>query len=278
MPRRFESSPEFQKLLDGGLQVDLFRVALEIAKDAYPELDSTSYLARLEALAERVQQRCGASPKPRKVISQINWALFVEEGFQGNRENYFDPRNSYINEVLDRKVGIPISLSVLYQAIAGRLGIILHGVNLPLHFMLRLDEGDQPWFIDAFHAGELLDRHGCAQRISEVARRTIELQEFQIQPCTPGHMVARMLRNLKTIYFAVNDFESVLPVQRRLAALAPDDPEELRDLGIICLQLDRPGEAIDPFLFYLERRSTADDAQLVSELLETARRRIARWN
>ena len=114
------------------------RIALEIARDAYPELDIGSYVSKVDELAERIRARCGGQSKPRKILGQINWWLFVEEGFEGNRENYFDPRNSYLNEVIDRKTGIPISLSVLYWSLADRLGLPLEGVNLPAHFMLRL--------------------------------------------------------------------------------------------------------------------------------------------
>ena len=99
--------------------------------------------------------------KPRKVLGQINWALLVEEGFEGNRDNYFDPRNSYLNEVIDRKKGIPITLSVLYSGLADRLGVRLEGANFPAHFMLQLVDGGEPLFIDPFHAGEFLDRRGC---------------------------------------------------------------------------------------------------------------------
>src|SRR5262249_49513039 len=158
-------------------------------------------------------------------------------------DNYFDPRNSYLNEVIDRKKGIPISLSVLYISVAERLGLMLHGVNLPAHFMLRLDDSREPLFIDAFHSGEFLDRQGCERRLVEVTQHPLELSDEQIGPCSTRVVVARMLRNLKAIYLGAHDFLSALPVQRRLVAVARGDPVEQRDLGIICLQAERPGEA-----------------------------------
>ncbi len=277
MPAQFHDSPEFQKLLAGASRPSLIRIALEIALDAYPYLDIELYLSKAETLAERVRVRCEQGAKPRKVLGQINWALFVEEGYEGNRENYFDPRNSYLNEVIDRKTGIPISLSILYSSLAERLGVILDGVNLPAHFMLRLDDSREPLFIDPFHAGEFLDRRGCEGRLSDLTHHPVALSEEQIAPCPPRVIVARMLRNLKAIYLGTNDFPSALKIQRRLAAVS-QEPEEQRDLGMICLQLDHPGEAIDPLEAYLAAFPDADDAQPVTALLDAARRQVARWN
>ena len=204
--------------------------------------------------------------------------MFVEEGYEGNRENYFDPRNSYLNEVIDRKTGIPISLSILYASLAERLGVVLEGVNFPAHFMLRLDDSRQPLFIDPFHAGEFLDRRGCEGRLSDLTHHPVALSDDQVAPCPPRVIVARMLRNLKAIYLGTNDFPSALSVQRRLAAAAADEPEEQRDLGMICLQLDHSGEAIDPLQAYLAALPDAADAEPVTALLNAARRQVARWN
>jgi regulator of sirC expression with transglutaminase-like and TPR domain len=250
LPARFEASPEFRRLLDGEPRPSLLRIALEIAGDAYPGLDPSRYLTAVDDLAVRVRERCGTRAKSRTVLGQINWALFVEEGYEGNRDNYFDPRNSYLNEVVDRKRGIPISLSVLYLSLAARLGITLEGVNLPAHFMLRLDEPGTKAagavFIDPFHAGELLDQHGCQRRIAELTHDPLTLSEHRLAPCSARVIVSRMLRNLKAIYVGMNDHASALPVQRRLAALERNDAVEQRDLGMICLQADQVGEAIDP--------------------------------
>jgi regulator of sirC expression with transglutaminase-like and TPR domain len=278
LPARFAASPEFHRLLAGEPRPCLLRIALEIARDAYPELDPGPYLDAVDALAERVRQRCGPGARPRAVLGQINWALFVEEGYEGNRDNYFDPRNSYLNEVIDRKRGIPISLSVLYQAVGERLGLALQGVNLPAHFMLRLDEPGSPVFIDAFHSGELLDPRGCRRRIADLSRNPVTLSDEQLASCPARVVVARMLRNLKAIYLGTSDFVSALPVQRRLAALEQDDPDEQRDLGMVCLQAECVGEAIDPLAAYLAAKPDADDAPQVGALLAAARRTVAEWN
>ena len=274
----FADSPEFLKLLQRDPAADLTRIALEIARDVYPELDPESYLRQIEALADRARDRCPAAAGPRHVLGQVNWVLYVEEGYHGNTEDYGDPRNSYLNDVIDRRTGIPISLSVLYGALAGRLGLEVSGVNLPAHFMLRVGHGDSTIFIDPFHAGALLDRAGCERCISKVVGQSVALSELQLAPCSVTQVVSRMLRNLKALYLQRDEFTIALPVQRRLAALDPGEPQEQRDLGMLCLQVDRPGDAVEPLEVYLRARPDADDAHAVGSLLRAARREVARWN
>jgi regulator of sirC expression with transglutaminase-like and TPR domain len=274
----FAESPEFQRLLRQEPGADLSRIALEIARDAYPDLDIGSYLARIDALAARVRDRCPPLARIRQILGQINWVLFVEEGFQGNVEHYYDSKNSYLNEVMDRKLGIPISLSVLYWALAKRLGLEMSGVNLPAHFMLRVGQGESTIFVDPFHSGALLDREGCTRRITERIGKPAELTELQFAPCRLDLVVSRMLRNLKAIYIQQRDFPSAVPVQRRLAALNPGDPHEQRDLGMLFLQVDHPTEAIGPLQAYLDAQPLADDAEPIRSLLRAARRDAAQRN
>jgi len=274
----FADSPEFRRLLDGQPGADLARIALEIARDAYPGLDAGRYLGRLDELAARVRQRCPGEATPRQVVGQINWVLFVEEGFRGDTDDYYDPRNSYLNEVLDRKAGIPISLSVVYLALADRLGLAMAGVNLPAHFVVRVGRGPGALFIDPFHSGALLDRRGCERRVEEVTGQAVELSAAQLAPCPLPTMVARMLRNLKAVYLQRHDFDPALPVVRRLVALAPEEPLERRDLGMVCLHADRPGEAIGHLAAYLAAAPNAEDATVIDSLLQAARRDLAGRN
>jgi regulator of sirC expression with transglutaminase-like and TPR domain len=270
------SSPEFDRVLAGDPRPDLARVALEIAVDFYPALDVDAQLGRIDELAARARPRCRKGSHPRHTLGQLNWVLFVEDGYAGDSEDYFDPRNSFLNEVMDRKAGLPISLSILYQAVAERLGVELAPVNSPAHFLLRLDAGP-PTFIDAFHRGDLLDLDACRRRIGELTGRPGPVAVEQLDACDPRTVVARMLRNLKAVYVGSQDFVSAYVVQRRLAAVA-EDPLERRDLGMLCLQLDRPGEAIDPLAAYLKSRPKADDSETVQALLAGARAMVAQWN
>jgi regulator of sirC expression with transglutaminase-like and TPR domain len=274
----FAESPEFQRLLRGDSEADLVRIALEVARDAYPELDPEPYIARIEDLAARARDRCASVDRPRQVLGQINWVLFVEEGFRGNTDNYHNPRNSYLNEVIDLKTGIPITLSLLYWRLAERLGLTVGGVNLPAHFMLRVGRDDATVFVDPFNGGAVLDRDGCRRQVARVVGHDVQVSDAQFDPCPLRMIVARMLRNLKSIYLQNLDYPSAIPVQRRLAALNASDPEEQRDLGMLLLRVDRPAEAVAPLQTYLDSRPGEPESEDVRLLLSAARREVAQRN
>lgn len=278
MRASFDDSPEFRRLVAGDAHADLTRIALELARDHNPELDFQACLARIDALAERVRDRCPARAKVHQILGHINWVLFIEERFRGNLEEYYDARNSLLDELMVRKSGIPISLSVLYKAVAQRVGLDLDGVNLPTHFVLRTAPGLEEVFIDPFHAGAILDRDGCARLVAQNTGEPITLEDSHFQACSTTAIVTRMLNNLKGIYLHAQEFSSALIVVQRLAALSPHDPTETRDLGLVLLQAGRAGEAIDPLLSYLQARPGADDADAVRSFLRTARREVASWN
>lgn len=277
MPSPFAHSPEFLRLVEGTTSVSLPRVALEIARDAEPSLDIEAYLGRIDALADRVRLRRG-DPRPRAVLGQINWVLFVEEGMRGNVAEYHDPSNSYLNEVLDRRTGIPISLSILYAAVAEPLGLGLSGVNLPAHYLLRLDGSDPPLFVDPFHEGAFLDRAGCERRVSQAMGRPVKLDESAFAPCDARTTVARMLRNLMAIHAGADDPARSLVVARRLGVIEPDQPETQRDWGLLAYRAGRPGEALAPLGHYLELVPDAADIPAIVEVLRSARREVTLSN
>ncbi len=271
----FSRDEEFRRLVQGDEDVNLVRLNLEIARDAYPDVDEADILERIDTLADRVRERCSPGAAARSVIGQINWVLFVEEGFRGNTEDYFDPANSYLNEVFDRKLGLPISLSVLYRDVARRVGLPLACVNLPLHFALKVAGRDEPLFVNPFHEGRVMDLAACERFLGGLAGREVHLSAEECAGCDASVTVARMLRNLKAIYLERKDYGSALPVVRRLAALRRDDLLEQRDWGMVSLQADRPGEALAPLGRYVEARPGAPDAQAVRSLLKSARREVA---
>jgi regulator of sirC expression with transglutaminase-like and TPR domain len=276
--KSYADSPEFLRLVRGDSDADLTQIALEVARDAYPDLEFGPVFEAIDALAHRVRERCPTGSRPRHILGQINWVLYVEEGFRGNTEDYYDPRNSYLNLVIHRKTGIPLSLSVLYRAIAERVGLRLDGVNLPVHFMLLAGPESNPIYIDPFFAGDLLDRRRCEERVSARLGRPAELTEEQFRPCGLDAIVSRMLRNLKGVYVQTEEFDSALPVQHRLVALHPEDPTEGRDLGMLYLQASQPGSAIDPLQRYLTLQPDASDAPAVKALLAAAWREVSRQN
>lgn len=274
----FAESPEFRRLIDGATDVDLVRVGLEIAADFEPGLDPEPYLRRVDAFASRVRERCPSPDRPIRVLEQVNWVLCVEEEFRGNTREYDDPRNSYLHHVLDRKLGIPITLAIVYQRVAGAAGVDLVGVNLPGHFMLKTREGNPSVFVDPFHSGKLMDRDGCARALGRLLGRPISLTDELVDACPPALVVARMLRNLKVIFAREGDLGAGLLVQRRLAAVAPGIPEEQRDLAILALRMERPAEAIAPLQRFLEARPDAPEAEDLGHFLKAARLEVARWN
>ncbi len=278
MRHPFRESPEFLRLIEGKGGVSLPRIALEIARDFDPSVDIDSYLRRIDALADRVRPRCSKDARPKAILAQINWVFFVEEEFRGNEADYYDPRNSLLNEVFERKTGIPISLSVLYAGIAEPLGLTLEGVDLPAHYVLRLRGAEPPLFVDPFHAGTLLDREACSGLVSKAVGQMIDLEDDQIIACPPARTVARMLRNLKAISLQTGDFAEALLVARRLAAIEPDNLEGVRDWGLLAYQTGHLGEAIGPLSRYCEVRSKALDIPTVGELLRAARREVAQSN
>jgi len=274
----FAEDAGFRRLIAGDGPVDLARVNLEVARDAYPDLDVDRSLAAIDALAARVRDRCPAGARAHHVVGQINWVLFVEEEFRGNSDEYYDPRNSYLNEVLDRKLGMPIALAILYLALADRVGLAMGGVNLPGHFLARTAGDGPPIFVDPFHAGRILDRAGCERLLSGLVGRPVRLGDGQLAPCDDRTTVSRMLRNLKSIHVDRKDFAPALPVARRLAALNPDDLAEHRDWGMIGLHADRPGEAVAPLARYVAEAPRAPDVEEVRALLRVARREVASRN
>ncbi|RUL89409.1 tetratricopeptide repeat protein [Tautonia sociabilis] len=270
-------SPEFNRLLLGDEDADLTRIALELARDADPDLDPASCLDRIASLSRRIGPRLPSQSGTEDALRQINWVLYVEERFSGNEDDYDDPRNSYLNEVLRRRTGIPISLAVLYRAVALGVGVTLHGVNLPAHFVLRADRDDgPPVFIDAFHGGALLDRDGCRRLISSRSGGRIELDDALFEPCATSDIVARMLRNLKAVYLDRGELAAAWPVLRRLVALRPGEPEHRRDLGIASLAVERPEEAVAQLSAYLEQVPQASDSPAIRSILREARRRSGR--
>jgi regulator of sirC expression with transglutaminase-like and TPR domain len=274
----FNDSPEFARLVRGETDVDLVRIALEIARDAYPSLDLERPLARIETLAERVKDRCASTEKLKSVLGQVNWVLFVEEGFQGNDSDYYDPRNSYLNEVLDRKTGIPLTLSLLYWRLAERMGLEVSGLNLPAHFMLKVASGTSSAIVDPFHSGIVLDRDACRAQIARLAGTNVVLNDAHFAPCPLSAIVSRMLANLRAIYLQKHEYAALVPILNRLAMLSPSDADVRRELGLIYLKLDRLTESVAALQEHLDCQRDAPDNEEIRLLVKSLRREIAARN
>jgi regulator of sirC expression with transglutaminase-like and TPR domain len=199
-------------------------------------------------------------------------------GFRGNIQAYHDARNSYLNEVLDRRTGIPITLSAVAMSVAKRAGLEVVGVGLPGHFVAKaLAEGQEVIF-DPFHGGRVLGTDQCEQLVRQVTGMDFVATALTLQASDLGPMIYRMLTNLKAAYVSDGDFARAARVIERLLQLSPDDPLQLRDLGAALVQSGRPGRAIDPLTAYLTACPTANDAEVIRQLLTRTKKAVALWN
>ena len=249
--------------------IPLADAALAIAEEEYPLLDSGRYLGELDALAraveERLERRDAAS-----MLRAMRRTLFDEARFRGNTEEYYDPRNSFLNEVLERRVGIPITLSVVYLEVAARVGFDVQGVGVPGHFLVKHVAGERAVFVDPFNGGELLSADDVAARHrARAGGRDLEPRTLEGVPTR--HIVARMLHNLKRIYAEKGDDARTLWVVDRLLLLSPDDPGERRDHGLVAARLGGARAAIADLEAYLEASPDAPDAREVRALVEQLR-------
>jgi regulator of sirC expression with transglutaminase-like and TPR domain len=199
-------------------------------------------------------------------------------GFRGNTQHYYDPRNSYLNQVLDRRTGIPITLSVLAMSVGRRAGLEVVGVGLPGHFVARARiNGDQLVF-DPFHGGRQLSREQCALLVEQATGLPLPDDDDPIWSVPAGVIAARMLTNLKQIYLKAKDYPRAVRVLRRLRQLAPRDVTQQRDLGAALLWSNQPGQAIDHLTAYLNAAADQPDADGVRQLLEQAKSQLVHWN
>jgi regulator of sirC expression with transglutaminase-like and TPR domain len=267
----------FQALIERPL-VPLDEAALAVASEEYPALDVDSYLARLDALGALVRQREKPTHRAATTLKAVRDVLFQEMGFRGNEQSYYDPRNSYLNEVLERRLGIPISLSVLFMEVARRAGLALEGVGFPGHFLVKLrPEVGPEIFIDPYNGGELLSSDECLARF----KSGVQGREFDprwLQGVHPRQILGRMLHNLKRIYVEQGDDVRAFWVIDRLLLLAPDATDELRDRGLVSARLGLKPAAARDLATYLERVPTATDAAEIRELLSTLKARPAMLN
>lgn len=259
--------------------IDLATAALAIARTEYPGLDVAYYLKRLEALSKRVRSRMRSNPTAREVIALLNRVLFDEDGLRGNHDDYYDPRNSFLNDVLDRKLGIPITLSVVYMDVTRRVGFPIAGTGMPGHFLLKhYDVMSGEIIIDPFNRGRIVGNAECQQRLNEIYSGEVELRPEFLQPVTHREILTRMLNNLRQIYFTQRNFPKALATLDLLLAIPPRSPELLRERALVRINLEQFLGAAQDLGAYLQWRPEAADADDVRETLEMLRQLLARLN
>jgi regulator of sirC expression with transglutaminase-like and TPR domain len=248
-------------------KIELSRAALTIALTDYPDLDISDYLARIDRLAMEVTGLLDPEADIYRSIAALNYVLFRQYGFHGNRDDYFNPKNSFLNEVIERKTGIPITLSVLYMEVAQRVGLTLDGVGFPGHFLVKCVGGGEEVVIDPFNSGEILSREDMDKMLFDLYGGKVVFHSDFLAPSAKKDILKRMLTNLKAIYFNSNDLVRSLSVLDRLVILDPISAVDIRDRGMVYLRLEYYAQACEDFEAYLRLRPDAEDTMLVREQL-----------
>ncbi len=254
MTNRQELHAQTRQLLRDLIQqpeerIDLAEAALLIAAGEYPDLDRGKYIRRLDTMAETVRQRIGSTADPRQIIAEINQYLFQEEGFSGNSEDYYDPRNSFLNEVLERKTGIPITLSTVYLEIAWRLKFPLFGVGMPGHFLVK--HPHCKILIDPFAKGRIRTEEDCWEQMKQLLGESVPVHKSYLEGVGKRQIVTRMLNNLRSIYLNTRQFHSALNITETALALNPESLDELKQKAMLLLRLHRYSEALAGLNHYL---------------------------
>jgi len=289
-------SPEFVRTFTQFAKApnpDLATVALLIAKLEYPTLDASPYLAQLDRMGEAAHQRVARFSNlndPQEPIQALNTYLFDEQGFSGNEHTYDDPRNNYLNEVLTRRTGIPITLAMVYIEVARRAGVSLQGVNFPGHFLLRFQSKTatgglgSELIIDPFHGGAILSDTDCRNLLKKHVGPSVAFDKRLLVGATKSQILIRMLANLKRIYVNMRSFPQGRTITELLLALNPSAMTELRDRGLLAYHLNDFSAALqdlESYLLFTSRNkidTPNDEHAEIWEHVKTLRRRVASLN
>ncbi|HLL16027.1 MAG TPA: transglutaminase-like domain-containing protein [Pyrinomonadaceae bacterium] len=257
--------------------IELAHAALLLAAEERPGLDVEHYRARLYELGLAARAAIARAGGVNPVVALNNF-LFEELGFAGNQSDYYDPRNSLLSDVLDRRTGIPITLSLVYMEVGRRAGVRVEGIGLPGHFIVRAEGADgEPTLVDPFN-GRIVDADDCQERLDTIYGGQAPLTDLHLRPVATRDILARLLRNLKCIYAQAGLYRRALSVIERILLVAPNALEERRDRGALLAQLGRYAEAIVDTEAYLKGARNAPDAERVTEQLKQMRLQLARLN
>lgn len=259
-------------------EIDLAEAALLIAAEEYPDLDVAAYLALLARMGGEARRRAASTRSSASALQALNRYLFDELGFSGNAEDYYDPRNSYLNEVLDRRTGIPITLSTVYMAVARHGGLAIRGVGFPGHFLVKLEREGEEIVLDPFNRGVILTESDCERLLTRTTEGRTRFSRDLLEATGTKAILARMLGNLKGVYSATRQFAKALSCVERILFLAPNAPREIRDRGLLLAQVQRTEEAIQALLRYLKQTPAPEDAEKVREQLRALRMQQALLN
>lgn len=254
-------------------EIDLARAALLVAQEEYYQLPLEQYLARLELMALEVRDRLDGENAPLVVMQAMLDYLYRHRRFRGNREAYYDPRNSFLNDVLDRGLGIPLTLGMVTLEVGWRIDLPLEGVNFPGHFLVRFRGDAINLLVDPFDNGRTYFEDEAQTLLDRIYGGMVQVQPKFLRVASKRDMLVRMLTNLKGIYTRVNDHPRALACIERLLALRPTSKSEIRDRGVVLAKLGRWDEAVEHLEAYLTYHPDATDSGRIAELVGRLRGR-----
>jgi len=252
-------------------RIDLGLASLLIACEEYPRLVIDDYLERLDQMAAALAVEIDLEAGPENVARSIAAFMAQEQGFDGETEDYYNPKNSYLNDVMDRRRGIPITLSVLYMEVARRVNVPLLPVSMPGHFLVKLPTEAEPVFIDAFHHGNVTDADGARRLFDQVYHGRGQFTESMLGACTRRQVISRLLHNLKAAYVQADDYERALRTVELLTILVPWDLDEVRDRGLLRFRLGRFEDALPDLQAYAQYGPPGPEIETVRDALRRIR-------
>jgi regulator of sirC expression with transglutaminase-like and TPR domain len=265
-------------------RIDMLRAALTFARIEEPRLDVEHYVRRVDALAKRVAAKIVAAENsdpddPAQVIAALNAVLFQEEVFRGNTVDYYSPRNSFLQHVLDRQLGIPISLALVYMEVGRRVEFPLFGVGMPGHFLLKhYDVDGRSTLIDVFERGSIVTEEDCRQKLNSIYAGQLSLQPEFLLPVTRRQMLTRMLNNLRSVYISQRDFRRAVQVVDLILVIYPRSPEGVKQRAVLRFNLDDYRGALSDFDEYVKMSPDASDAEEIRQTALSLRRSMAMMN
>ena len=251
--------------------MNLARSALLVAKEEYPQLPVDLYLARIDQVAEEVKDRLANETAPLVVLGELLDTLFVRRGLSGNRQAYYDPRNSFLNDVLDRGLGVPLTLGIVLLETGWRLRLPIEGVNFPGHFLVRYRGDELMLLLDPFDGGKVRFEDEAQEILDQVYGGVVRLQDSFLRTASKREMLLRLLTNLKGLYVKIGDHARALAAVERLLMITPTAPAESRSRGVLLARLGRHEEAAMQLEAYLRGSPAAADAPRVEAMLKDLR-------
>jgi len=255
-------------------ELDILEASLIVASEEYPNLDIDHELERVRLVAAEGARRVYEISNPFARIDGLRQYLFEELGFKGNTDDYNDPVNCYLPEVMNRRTGIPLTLSILFIEVARAAGFKAVGVGLPGHFIVRATWKGRDMLVDPYHGGNIVSEEDCRELVGRTTGRPSLFRRTLLEGADERQMLSRLLLNLKHIHLERQDYARTLGVVERLLMLSPNDPGEIRDRGLLKAHLGRPGAAIADLETYLTRSPKAPDAESVRGRVSWLRRKL----